>query len=891
VTDPASPDNRKMIEVALPLTEISAASRADKDRRTGSIRNLHKWFAPMPLPALRALIFSALVDDPGTDDGREALLKVIVDLVPPDGGAPDQAALRGAATHIRRCNPDLPIVLDPFSGTGTTLIEALRLGLPAVGADLNPVPAMITRTLTQLLPALTGRPGLHEGDGLLDRPLGGLEADLLHYGNLVGEAVRKRLGWAYPQIPGETVVAWLWARTAPCGNPACHLRFPLFGSPWLSKQRGRQAAARVEVVDDEVRIVLERGPAATRAESTKAPGRASFRCPRCAEVLNEKDMRQLGHAGALGLTLLAVCVDTCNGREFRSPYEVELPPEVAEIEDLDDLEIGANTKNFSTPLYGLPYQSDLYTSRQRAMLAAFADEVAALPDVVRADGGDEAQVLAITSVLGMAVSRLAQASSSLTRWLTRDGSPKAEPAFGTQAMPMLWDFAECNPFGGSVGSWTGQVKSAIIATRHVPSGLPARVVQEDARRAGALVPPGSALVVTDPPYFAQIQYADLSDYFYLWLRRALRGVHTDLFSTLATPKTPELVANAMRHGGSKETARRYFIDGFTEVFSSLRRASRPDLPLVVVYAHKQDEETVDGILSSGWESLLAALLAAGLSVVGTWPVEAARNSRQIEVGTNALASYVVLVCRSRSDTADTIDRRRFLAALRAELPVRIAELRQVDIAPVDLAQAALGPGMAVFSRYRQVTEPDGTPMRVRQALIEINRVLADVLHQHEGDFDSDTRWCVQWFTEFGWERNTYGRAEQLANAYDTSVDGMERAGVLRKIGGDVWLIAPSDLPSIYDPITDLRPTVWEGTWHLARKLAVEGIGPAGALMARLTVDIDAVKDLAYLLYNICERKRRIENALLLNSLVTSWADITVASRQQPAVDSQPSLDL
>jgi putative DNA methylase len=760
-----------------------------------------------------------------------------------------------------------------------------------VGADLNPVPAMISRTLTQLLPAQTGRGGLHAGDALLDRPLGGLEADLRHYGAQIEDTVRKRLGWAYPEVPGETVVAWLWARTAPCANPACGLRFPLFGSPWLSKQRGRQAAARVEVVDDEARIVVERGPAAARAESTKAPGRASFRCPRCDEVLGEKDMRGLGRAGKLGLTLLAVCVDTRSGREFRAPHEVEQPPEVPDVDDLDDLEIGANSRDMRTPLYGLPNQLDLYTSRQRAMLAAFADEVAALPDRIRADGGDEDQVAAITSVLGMAVGRMAQASSSLVRWFVRDGPSKAQPAFGTQAMPMLWDFAECHPFGASVGSWTAQINSAITATRYVPAGPPARVVQEDARRAGALVERGSALIVTDPPYFAQIQYADLSDYFYLWLRRALRGLHPDLFATLATPKTPELVASVTRHGGSKEAARRYFIEGFTEVFGSLRRASRADLPMVVVYAHKQDEETVDGILSTGWESLLAAVLDAGLGVVGTWPIEASQSTRQVGVGTNALASYVILVCRARPDTAATVDRRGFLAALRAELPARIADLRHVDVAPVDLAQAVLCPGMAVFSRYRQVTEPDGTAMPVRQALIEIDRVLGEVLHQHEGDFDSDTRWCVQWFTEYGWERNTYGRAEQLANRHNVSVDGLERASLLRKPGGDVWLIGPGDLPADYDPATDLRATVWEGTWHLATRLDDRGIDAAGALMAQLTVDVDAVKDLAYLLYNVCERKRRTESARLLNSLVTAWADITTASEQQPAPGGQLPIDL
>jgi len=562
--EPEFPRHRKLIEVALPLTEISHASRADKDRKVGTIKNAHKWFAPMPTPALRALIFSSLVDDPDNDQDRKELLDLVKELVPQDGTPPKEAILKEAQQRIRKCYQEPPTVVDIFAGSGSTLVEAQRLGLSTFGSDLNPVAALISRTLAELLPPLSGSSSVGaKSSQLFDEPYKGFGDDLRHYGGVVQDAVQRRLGWMYERSAEGELVAWLWARTAPCANPACCLVVPLISSPWLSKRRGNEASLEVVAEESRVRVIVHAG-SGKPARSTKGAGRANFLCPKCGSSLGERELRSLGTAGKLGLQLVALCVDTPSRRIFLGADRAGPLPAIAPHPDnLNDLEIAGNTKNFSPPLYGLTHHSDLYTARQLAVLAAFADEVSRIKDIVVADGGSEEWAVAIASALGLCIGKLAQSNSTLVRWRidSRNGSPKAEPAFGSQAIPMLWDFAECYPFGASVGSWRSQIAAFIGATKHLPTTpMRARVVQADARVAAEGLDEAAAVLVTDPPYFGQINYADLSDYFYMWHRRALASTQPDLFQTLATPKAAELVANPARHGGSKEVARRYFID-------------------------------------------------------------------------------------------------------------------------------------------------------------------------------------------------------------------------------------------------------------------------------------------------------------------------------------------
>lgn len=897
---------RKLIEVALPLPEISRASVADKNRKVGTIKNLHKWFAPMPTPALRALIFAALVNDPGNDAERDELIEFIKKLVPEKGIAPSEAVLEQARKLIARDNAELPTVLEPFAGGGSTVVEAQRLGLPVVASDLNPIAVLITRVLGELLPPMAHVPsvsaavnGQQLSLGLQAKPFEGFIADLKHYGGLVQEAVREKLGGLYPEIPEGDPVAWLWSRTVPCPNPMCGATVPLFSSPVLSKQSGREASVEAIVEGVNIRFIVHRGTADAGRSAKVSGARARFEClrPECRSPIGEKELRKAGREGTLGLQLMAVCFDIANGgsRTFLSPDEVS-GPEFAPLapDDLDEIEIGKNTKNFSTALYGLPRQIDLYTPRQLAVLAAFSDEVANIAVQIIRDGGDEVQAKAVASVLGLCVGKMAQANSTLVRWRLRLGPSKAEAAFGDQSMPMLWDFAETYPFGNSVGSWAAQIESVTGSLAVLPTAAPvARVSQLDARNAGDLVPQGTALLLTDPPYYAQINYADLSDYFYLWIRRAMRGVHPDLFATMATPKDGELVANPVRYEGSREIARREFIAGFTEVFRSLTKAVRPDLPMVVVYAHKQDEEMVDGVISTGWESLLEAVLAAGLGVVRTWPVESAAANKKISQGANALSTYVILICRPRPADLPSTDRQGFLNTLSQRLPGAIKELGNVPA--VDLAQAAIGPGMEVFSGFAEVIESDGSRMPVATALALINDKLQEIIWGQVGTFDSETQAAIDWYGEHDWELGESGKAEQIVQGKNTTINGMIQADVIWSKAGNTRLLCPDELPIVeLGGAHSSRPTVWVSALTVSellekgrRNASVQYLGSI-----RDQVSLDAIVDLARLMFTLGERRKRTDDQLRFNTLVTEMPELAKEARTYADAHPmfQPMLD-
>ena len=896
---------RKLIEVALPLPEISKASVADKNRKVGTIKNLHKWFAPMPTPALRALIFAALVNDPGNDNDREKLSEFIKELVPENGTAPDEGVLQRARELIERDNPELPTVLEPFCGGGSTVVEAQRLGLPVVASDLNPVAVLITRVLGELLPPMAHAASVSAAAsgqqlflGMETEPFEGFIVDLRYYGGLVQDAVQEKLGKLYPDIPQGDPVAWLWSRTTPCPNPMCGATVPLFSSPVLSKQSGREASVEAVVEGTSIRFVVYKGKDIPGRSFKVKGSRARFECPVCGNPLGENEIKQAGMDSTMELKLMTVCVDLPKGggRAFLSADEVAEPSEVAQTpHDLSEIKIGDNTRDFRTSLYGLHRHIDLYTPRQLAVLTAFADEVANVADWVLRDGGNKRHAKAIASVLGLCVGKLAQSNSALVRWRidSRNGAAKAEPAFGEQAMPMLWDFAEAYPFGKSVGSWTAQLESAIRSLSVLPISSPvAHVMQVDARKAGDLVPQDVALLVTDPPYYAQINYADLSDYFYLWIRRAMRGDHPDLFATMATPKEGELVANPARYGGSREIARKEFIAGFTDVFRSLTKAVRPDLPMVVVYAHKQDEEVVDGIISTGWESLLEAVLAAGLGVVRTWPVESASTTKQISQGANALSTYVVLICRPRRPDLPPTDRRGFLDALGAKLPGAIKEFGHVPA--VDLAQAAIGPGMEVFSGFSEVIEADGSRMPVATALALINDKLQGILWDQEAEFDLETRAAVAWYDQYDWQLGDSGRAEQIAMGKNTTIGRLVTVDIMWAKGGDTRLKRADEIPVVEFDSPHVHPTVWGTALRVSDLLEKGRREDAVRLLAsvRSHVQLDAIADLARLMFTLGEKRKRTDDQLRFNTLVTEWPELVKSAREYAArhASVQPTLD-
>jgi putative DNA methylase len=879
----------KLVEVALPLEAISAACKRDKDKKTGTIKNVHKWFAPMPTPAWRALLFATLVDAPEDEEKRGDLLRFVERLVPPDGNPPDEATLAEAASILERATGGHPpTVFDPFCGGGSTLVEAQRLGLPCAGSDLNPVPVLITRTLTELLPQVAGRPALVADPGSFAVAGGGrLEgflADCRRYSERIRVQVWDQIGHLYPAAPGGgTVVAWLWARTVACGNPGCRAIAPLVSSFWLSKKKG--AHAWIEPVDlrpgRPVRFEVHTGDAGA-PPPTKIGRGGKFRCPVCQEPIPEPHVKSEGMAGRLGTQLMAVAVDRDGGRRYEAPSPEIEPPQVDRPADAPDVELPDDMRAFWCKLYGIQTYADVFTDRQLVMLGAFSDAVREVPAWVAHDGGDEIQATAIASVLGLCVSKLAMSHSTQARWRIRSVESKVEPAFGRQALPMVWDFAEANPFGGSVGDWLGQLLATSTGLRSLPVPTrPSRTFRSDARVAGDRIDT-PALIATDPPYFAQIGYADLSDYFYVWLRRALADVHPDLFQTVATPKADELIAAPYRHGGSLAVATKFFVEGFTEAFADLSATGAPGLPILIVYAHRQEEtEGSDGLTSTGWDAMLSAILNSGLRIVGTWPIHATSSSRQIGLGTNSLASYMVLVCRPTEATAKPTDRQGLLAALHAELPRAIRKLQEGDISTIDLGPAAIGPGMAVFSRYSRVIEPTGKNMTVGAALTLVSQVTGEVLDEFVGDLDGETRWAMGWFRDHGFETGTYDDAGKHFTATNTSLDGVERAGVATGARGKVRLWRRDELPDDWDPATDRRVTVWEVTQHLVKRLTAGGGESAAAdLLRQCRQWADPARDLAQWLAAAALSARPGE-ALEYDALVTSWSELQRRAERAP----------
>jgi putative DNA methylase len=742
---------------------------------------------------------------------------------------------------------------------------------------------LISKALTELPSAVVERPPLHaerqEGVTLFEKRswpgLSGFISDVEHYAQRVRNEAWKQIGHLYPPAPnGDPVIAWWWARTVESPDPRFQgAHVPLVNGWWLSKTPGAKAYVR-PIID------LDKKTIGFTVETDGSPvGTQKETCLFSGSPLPFAYVRDKGMRGELGVTMLAVVSHGSNGRKYHPSDETQLSavdaadPSTPLSLDLPDRAIG-----FRVQAYGMTSWGELFSPRQQVALGRFAELVSEVPSWVSVDGGSAEQAKAITTALGLCVGKLAQASSCIVRWNARSSATaKAEPSFGRHDLSMTWDFAETNPFGGSVGDWMQIVKTSARAYGFIePRGPASTVIQGDARKAGHGLD-GQCLVLTDPPYFSAIGYANLSDYFYPWIRLALRNVFPDLFATMATPKSGELIAEPARHE-SKDAAKEYFINGFTETFTSLRAASRSDLPLLIVYAYKEQESESEAQVSGGWEAMLEAVIRSGLSIAGTWPIHGTGAQRMIGLGNNALATYVVLVCRPRPVTSVRVSRRDLVTALRTELGLAIQVLQSAAVAPVDLAQAVIGPGMAVFTRYQSVLEPDGAPMAVRSALLLINSVLAEVLDEQEGEFDADTRWAITWFEQFQFTEAPSGEADSLARAKVTSIEGLERAGIIITRGGTCRLLRRDELPEDYDPAKDVRVTVWESVQHLVLQLLDGGEEKAASLFSRLS-NSEAARDLAYRLYAICERKGWAEEGGAYNVLVASWPEIARLAQQ------------
>lgn len=928
---------RKLIEVALPLEAINVASAKEKSIRHGHPSTLHLWWARRPLAACRAVLFASLVDDPSSDperfptpkaveDERTRLFGIIERLVLWENTT-NEAVIEEARAEIRRStdgNP--PPVLDPFCGGGSIPLEAQRLGLTAYGSDLNPVAVLITKALIEIPPKFEDRPPVHpdarRGVGGSGAWVGaaGLAEDVRRYGGWMRDEAERRIGHLYPKVRlarerGEgdaIVVAWIWARTVSCPNPACGARMPLVRSFDLSTKKGK-AAWVIPVVNRASKTVSYTigGPQGTPPEPPKTGRGANFRCVVCEQVASVEHIKAEGREKRMGAQLMAIVAQGAHGRIYLPPdAEHNRVAESAHPSWGPDQELGNDPRALWTVNYGLTRFRDLFTGRQLVALTTFSDlvgeaRVAIRRDAIAAGLPDEETPLhaggtaavayadAVATYLGMLVDLVADDLSTITTWRPSHGTGATRSTFARQALPMTWDFAEANPFVGASGDLTSAADSlarAIAATPARPNG---HVQQLDATQAvnGVSMP----MVSTDPPYYDNIGYADLADYFYVWLRRSIGDIYPDLFGTLLTPKSAELVATPYRFGGNRGKANAHFEHGLGSAFAQIRTAAAADYPVTVFYAFKQAESDGDeppgapSLASTGWETMLEGLLSSGFSINGTWPMRTERTARSTSIGTNALASSIVLVCRPRQFDAGITTRKDYVAALKRELPDALRTLQHGNIAPVDLAQASIGPGMAVFSRYAKVLEPDGSAMRVRTALALINGTLDDLLTEQEGEFDADTRWAIAWYEQFGLKDAAFGTAETLSKAKNTSVSGLVAAGILAAPKGRVRLLGRDEYSADWDPAKDMRVPVWEAMQRLIRALLVGGEADAAALLSRIGGMGDVARDLAYRTYHVAERKGWTEDALAYNALVVAWPDLVRGAEQtrlrQPAQTS------
>ncbi|OFT41679.1 hypothetical protein HMPREF3165_03535 [Actinomyces sp. HMSC08A09] len=934
---------RKLIEVALPLDAINQQSAREKSIRKGHPSTLHLWWSRKPTATSRAVLFSQLVDDPSeryeefleaaraageadpesaaeraVEAERRRLFTLITRMVNWDNIG-DEHLMREVREEIRRSTgEEPPAVLDPFAGGGSIPLEAQRLGLEAHASDLNPVAVLINKALIEIPPRFAGRAPVFPGadDGTRSWPgAHGLAEDVRRYGEWMREEAWRRIGHLYPraQLPDgsmATVIAWIWARTVTCPNPACGIETPLVSKWWLGKKKGKEAYIVPKVVGDHVEYSIGHDPkrAPTKQNDGTISGRRGALCVACGSVISMEEIRAQGKKGKIGSAMTAVVCEGGRKREYKAPMDEDrLEVQFDRVNQLNMGVLADNPRYMSPPLYGMDTFDKLFTARQLTALTTFSDLVSEAREQVLRDAlasgmskgerleaggvGAAAYADAVATYLGLVISRITDYSSSINSWASSPQMEIVQHIFGRQALPMAWDYAESNPFADSSGSLNIMIRAVSEAVSRVPACSQAYVLQTDA----ASHDYRGAVISTDPPYYDNISYSDLSDFFYVWLRRSLKDVHPSLFSTMLVPKAEELVANPYRHGG-KDGARDFFEDGFRTVFANARRSANPDYPMTVYYAFKQTETSTEGRTSTGWSTILDGMIRSGWSITATWPMRSERRGRMTSIGANALASSIVLVLRPRPEDAPMTDRRSLMRELRRTLPEAVETLRSGGIAPVDLAQAAIGPGMSVFSRYSRVISPDGTDMSVSEALTQINAVLDEVLGEQEGDLDPDTRWCLTWFDAHGFTEGPYGEAETLASARNASIDALKRSGVLTSGGGRVGLIAPEDLPDDYDPRTDDRISHWEVVLHLARALDRRGIDEAGRLLsaaAERGLGADILQSLAYRLYSLAEKHGWTEAGLLFNALGGSWPEIAAAARTAASTgpDIQTALDL
>jgi len=882
---------------------------------------------------------------------REKLFDIVRDLVKWENSNNEEVLNRAREAiweswretcHLNRNHPQaaelfdpekLPAFHDPFAGGGAIPLEAQRLGLESYASDLNPVAVMINKAMIEIPPRFAGQqpvgpiPEGEKQQKMHEDWSGakGLAEDVRRYGHWMREEAFKRIGHLYPKVKitpemvaerpdlkqyeGEelTVIAWLWARTVKSPNPAfSHVDVPLVRSFVLSSKKGKEAWVEPIVSGDKYAFEVRLGkPSETSLQGTVV--RSGGTCILSQTAIPFKYIRSEAKAGRMGQKLMAVVAEGNKGRVYLSPAEsAEAIANSVEAERFTEAEISHWPGRTNVVEYGMTKFLDLFTPRQLLALTTFSDlvreardkatsdaKIAGLPDGslgLHGNGrGARAYGEAVAVYLGLISDKVADYWSSICSW--HSSGEKMRNTFGRQAIPMVWDYAEVSPFCTSSGNWIAMTDWTSKALAHTPANIGGLASQNDAAIQEIS---RNKLISTDPPYYDNIGYADLSDFFYVWMRRSLRHIYPELFSTMAVPKTEELVATPYRHG-SKEKAEAFFMDGMTQAVHNLAEQAHPAFPVSIYYAFKQAETKEEGTTSTGWVTFLEAVIQAGFTIDGTWPMRTEMGSRMIGSGSNVLASSIVLICRKRQSTAETISRRDFQRELREEMPEALATMiggvtGQAPIAPVDLAQAAIGPGMAIYSKYESVLNQDGSRMSVHDALVLINRAITEFLSPDSGNFDADTQFCASWFDQYAWSTGPFGEAQVLAQAKGTNVDGVKEAGVVESGGGKVRLLKWGESESDWDPTNDKRTPVWEACHQMIRRLQNHGESAAGELLAKMPEKGEAIRQLSYHLYTLCERKKWAEEARAYNELIGSWHAIVAASHETGHTGEQVGLE-
>ena len=900
----------------MPLDAINAESQREKSIRHGHPSTLHLWWARRPLAACRAVIFASMVDDPSScpdefptkkeqNAERKRLHNLMSKMIKWESTdetslealeiqndaryeiARSVARIHGevpptkddAAVILKYLRDKAPTIRDPFAGGGSIPLEAQRLGLQTVATDLNPVAVLINKALVELPPKFAGNPPVNPSSSKYDNlswtGSAGLADDIRYYGKMMRDEAYKSVGHLYPKATlsngkKATVIAWLWARTVPCPNPACGIQMPLLSTFHLSKKENNRHWLRPIIGKKSISFVAQDND--SNVPKTGTVNRNGATCLACNTTSPLSYVREQSKAGNMGEQMIAIVAEGDRKRIYLSPTKEHIRIALSAKYNehyIPRQQIPPTSRKISGLAYGITHWHELFSLRQLAVHTSLIQSLEIVCKQTSSDGANPDYVDVLRTYLALAIGRNVDSCSRYNVW--QNIGDKIAHVFGRHAIGMIWDFAEANSFSNSTQNWLGNVEWVAKVVKRLPSN----VNFGDAHQADASTThiENNPIIVTDPPYYDNISYAEISDYFYVWLRPLLRNTYKDLFSSIMTPLNEEMIAAPRFENTSKR-----FEKLMRNTLNIIHDHSNPEFPVSVFYAYKQQETTQSGTTSTGWDTILSALVSAGFQIVGTWPMRTERSKRPNSMSANALASSIVLVCRMRPNDAPVITRRDLIDTLKKEMPMALAQLQAGNIAPVDLAQAVIGPGMSIFTRCSKVLDASGNKVSVRDALALINQTLDEILAEQEGEFDKDTRWALAWFEQYKFDNGAFGVAETLSKAKNTSVPGMVEAGILKSSSGKVRLFLPSELPDDWDPKKDKRFTIWEATHHIMRLLE-KSESDAAKIMAKLGSAAEPARELTYRLYHICEQKKYSKEAQDYNALAQSWPEISRLARE------------